>query len=93
MVKEDSRNYAQLLQNNLQELASSFGVSLNKEENKLTAREIEVCNMIKNGLTSKEIASISNSSLRTTEKHRSNIRKKLCIVNKKTNLSSYLKRL
>ncbi len=91
MVKEDSRNYAQLLESNLQELASSFGVNLNKKNSKLTAREIEICNMIKHGLTSKEIARISNSSLRTTEKHRSNIRKKFCIVNKKTSLSSYLK--
>lgn len=93
MIKEESRNYAQLLQKNVQELTSTFGVSLNKKKDKLTSREIEICNMIKNGLTSKEIASISNSSLRTTEKHRSNIRRKLRIVNKKTNLSSYLKRL
>ncbi|MHC4268935.1 MAG: LuxR C-terminal-related transcriptional regulator, partial [Planctomycetota bacterium] len=42
---------------------------------RFTAKEIEVCNMIKNGLTSKEIASLLNISFLTIEKHRVNIRR------------------
>ena len=92
-LKGISRKYVQLLRNNLQELTSSFGARLTEKGTKLTSREIEVCNMIKNGLTSKEIASLLNISLRTTEKHRINIRRKLGIINKDINLSSFLKTL
>ncbi|MHC4453627.1 MAG: helix-turn-helix transcriptional regulator [Planctomycetota bacterium] len=58
---------------------------------RFTAKEIEVCNMIKNGLTSKEIASLLNISFLTIEKHRVNIRRKLGIINKDINLTSFLK--
>jgi DNA-binding NarL/FixJ family response regulator len=94
MLKKESCKYVQLLQKNLQELTSSFGVKLIDKKAKLTSREIEICNMVKNGLTSKEIACLLNVSLRTTEKHRYNIRKKLCISNNKDiNLNSFLKTL
>ncbi len=71
----ESRKYVQLLRENLQELTSSFGTRLTEREAKLTSREVEICNMIKNGLSSKEIANLLNTSLRTAEKHRANIRK------------------
>ena len=87
----ESRKYVQLLRNNLKELTSSFGRKLTVKESKLTSREIEVCNMIKNGLTSKEMASLLNISLRTAEKHRINIRRKLGIIKKDINLASFLK--
>jgi len=89
----ESRKYVQLLQKNLQELTSSFGTKLTEKGAKLTSREIEVCDMIKNGLTSKEIAGLLNISLRTVETHRIKIRNKLGIINKDLNLSSFLKTL
>ena len=89
----ESRKYVQLLRKNLQELTSSFGRKLTEKGAKLTSREVEVCGMIKNGLTSKEIAGLLNISLRTVETHRINIRNKLGIVKKDLNLSSYLKTL
>ena len=92
-LKDESSKYAQLLRKNLQELTSSFGAKLTEKGTKLTSREIEICNMIRNGLTSKEIGSLLNISLQTIEKHRSHIRKKLGIVNEKLNLSSVLKTL
>jgi DNA-binding CsgD family transcriptional regulator len=49
--------------------------------------------MIKNGLTSKEMAELLNTALLTVEKHRSNIRNKLGIANKKISLSSILREL
>jgi len=87
----ESLELVKLLQKNLQELTSSFGTKLSKEGVKLTTREIEFCNMIKNGLANKEIASLSNVSLATIERHRANIRKKLGLINKDVNLSSFLK--
>jgi PAS domain S-box-containing protein len=92
-LKGESRKYIQLLLKNLQELTSSFGTRLTEKETKLTSREIEICNMVKNGLTSKEIASLLNISFLTIEKHRINIRRKLGIINKDTNLTSFLKTL
>ncbi len=89
----ESRKYVQLLQKNLQELTSSFGTKLTEKRAKLTSREIEVCNMLKNGLTSKEIAGLLNISPRTVETHRIKIRNKLGIIKKDLNLSSFLKTL
>jgi len=92
-LEEGLNKYVQLLQKNLLELTSSFSTKLSDKKLKLTSREIDICNMIKNGLTSKEIAGLLNISLQTIEKHRSHIRKKLGIVNEKLNLSSVLKTL
>ncbi|MDR4499407.1 MAG: PAS domain S-box protein [Candidatus Scalindua sp.] len=88
-----SDKYVQILQNNLKDLTSTFGRKLTEREAKLTPREIDICNMIKNGLANKEIASLLNITLRTTEKHRAHIRNKLGIVNKDINLISFLKTL
>ena len=92
-LKGESRKYVKLLQKNLQELTSSFSTKLTEKKAKLTSREIEICNMVKNGSTSKEIAGLLSISIRTTEKHRSNIRKKLGIINEDFNLASFLKTL
>ena len=89
----ESRKYAQLLQKNLKELTSSFGARLADKRTRLTSREMEICNMVKNGLTSKEIARLLNTSLLTVEKHRNNIRTKLGAVNKGLSLFSILQEL
>jgi DNA-binding NarL/FixJ family response regulator len=72
-LKKDSCQYVQLLKNNLIELTSSFGAKLSYKKSNLTPKEIEICNMIRNGLTNKEISTLLNISKRTIEKHRSNI--------------------
>ena len=84
--------YVQLLRNNLREMTSTIGAKLSDKETKLTPREIEISNMIRSGLTNKEISTLLKISSRTTEKHRGNIRKKLGI-NKNCNLLSFLKAL
>ncbi len=93
VIERESRDYIQLLRKNLQELTSSFGAKLSNKKAKLTSREIEICNMVKNGITTKEIASLLNISFLTIEKHRINIRRKLGIINKDINLTSFLKTL
>ena len=46
--------------------------------------------MIKNGLTTKEIAQLRHISIATVSRHREHIRKKLQIANKNINLATYL---
>lgn len=57
---------------------------------KLTPREIEICELIKEGKSSKQMSSILNLSLLTIHKHREQIREKLGLTNKNVNLSSFL---
>lgn len=89
----DNRKQIELIKNNIENIASDFGRKINKKEISLSPREIEVSDMIKNGLKSKEIAKELKLSIKTIETIRKNIRKKLKISNKKTNLNSLLKSL
>ena len=57
----------------------------------LTPTEMQHATMIKNGLTSQDIANMLNISLHTAKTHRRNIRKKLNVRNSNTNLTSYLR--
>ena len=84
------RAHIDLLEYNLQSLTSSFGNEISRRMPRLTPRENEICNMIRSGLTSKEIASLLNISHRSVETYRNYIRKKLGIINKKVNLTAYL---
>jgi PAS domain S-box-containing protein len=92
-IKKATRKYVNLLQHHLKKLTSSFGRKITEKSIRLTSREIEICNMIKGGLTSKEISSLLNISYQTVEKHRKNIRKKLGISTKNANLASFLQQL
>ena len=56
----------------------------------LTSNELRVAMMIKNGLTSQEIADKLFISLHTAKTYRRNIRKKLNIKRSRINLASYL---
>ena len=79
----------ELLENGLKELSSS-SVNVLSAYSRLSPREIEICNMIKNGLTSKEISVELNIAITTVQKHRQKIRKKLGLTANKANLRSYL---
>ncbi len=58
---------------------------------KLTPRELDICELIQAGNTSKEIASSLGLSPETIHKHRQAIRRKLQIDHRGINLSSYLR--
>lgn len=89
----EQQKYIDLIQSNLQSLLDSFGNNLRVKFSNLTAKEIEVCNMIRNDYTGAQIRKALNISLPTLETHRSRIRKKLGICNQQINLTSYLKTL
>jgi PAS domain S-box-containing protein len=58
---------------------------------KLTPRELDVCELIKEGHTTKEIAEELHLSSETVHKHRQSIRKKLQIDRRGLSLASYLR--
>jgi PAS domain S-box-containing protein len=89
-LDERQKAYASILESNLNEIISPFSQSLSSRYVSLTPMEIEVANIIKQGKTTKEIANLLSLSSKTIEVHRKNIRKKIGINNKKTNLRSRL---
>ena len=92
-ITDENSNYLEIIQNSLNNLTSTFGSRISEKSAKLTSREIEICNMIRNGLTNKEISNLLFISIQTVNKHRSRIRKKLGITNTNYNLPSFLKTL
>jgi DNA-binding CsgD family transcriptional regulator len=90
VIEKAPLKYVDLLQYHLRKLTSSFGNKITEKNLNLTPREIEICNMVKGGLASKEISNLLSISYRTVEKHRRNIRQKIGISNKNINLTSFL---
>lgn len=82
--------YYDLFEQNLKALTAPFGVKISDRKLKLTPREIEICNLIKSGLTMKEISEILNISIFSVGTHRRNIRRKLGLTCQKVNLPVYL---
>ena len=78
-----------ILAANVQTLTSDLTGGMNLMAS-LTPTEVRVATMIKNGLTSQEIADKLYISLHTAKTHRRNIRKKLNVKNSRINLASYL---
>ncbi len=93
MCQPEIRIDVDQLESLLTELTSSFASNLNKKTASLTPREIEICNMIRSGFQTKQIADKLNLSTRTVEKFRQRIRTKLDLVNQDINLPTFLKSL
>ena len=92
-LKKPQSKYLDLLKKAINDIASSYGSKLTATDYRLTSRELEICSMIKSGLSSKEVAVLLNISPKTVERHRRNIRNKLGISGKKANLSTFLQSL
>ena len=58
---------------------------------RLSARELDICNLIKSGYTSKQISERLNISTQTVNTHRHAIRRKLQLKNRALNLAAYLR--
>lgn len=82
--------YLNILESNLKEIISPFSKKLSSHYVKFTTKEIQIAELIKEGKQDKDIVEILNIALTTVKSHRQNIRKKLGIYNKRTNLRSYL---
>ena len=90
-IPVQQKKYVALLRKHLDNLVSPFVNRLSKAFSTLTPIEIEICDLIRDGLSTKEIAQIRHVSPKTVGKQRERIRKKLQIEDAKVNLATYLR--
>ncbi|MBN1360756.1 MAG: helix-turn-helix transcriptional regulator [Sedimentisphaerales bacterium] len=84
------RSYVTLLRQSLHEIASPYLTQICRNHVQLTPVEIAISTMVRNGLSTKEIARLRCISPATVRRHRENIRRKLGLRNEKANLATYL---
>jgi len=92
--KKDGRlstNDIESLEDAIQTIVGHEIEDYNTNYAKLTSREMDICELIKEGKSSQEIADKLNLSVQTIQKHRTSIRDKLQLKNKDINLPAYLR--
>lgn len=88
--KASQHSLLTIIETNLDELTLSLSQNRQEHFAKLTPMQIQVANLVKQGLTSKEIASFLHLSPSTIANHRQEIRKRLSLNNRKINLQTTL---
>jgi DNA-binding NarL/FixJ family response regulator len=89
-LNESQLANVRIIEDNLKDIVSPFLRNLTIEHLDFTPREIQVTSLVKEGRSTKEITELLNISATAIDFHRKNIRMKLGIKNKKTNLRSFL---
>ncbi|MFC1871486.1 helix-turn-helix transcriptional regulator [Chloroflexota bacterium] len=89
-LPSSQKKYIDMLQTNLEELTSPFISQLSLSYQSMTPTEIAICNMIRSGMRTKEIAEMRSVSEATINRHREKIRRKLKITNQDVNLATFL---
>jgi DNA-binding CsgD family transcriptional regulator len=89
-VPGPKRKYVELLRENLEDITAPFISRISQQYHSLTPTEIQICDMIRSGLRTKEIAEMRNISPATISRHRERIRRKLGIAGKDVNLVTHL---
>jgi DNA-binding CsgD family transcriptional regulator len=89
----DRQKLLYVLESALKEVLSPFSKHLTDPLYGLTPRETRIAALIRQGLSSKEIAGLLKISVRTVTGHRDHIRKKLGLRNRKANLQTYVTNL
>ena len=89
-LDDDAQTFVNIIKSNISDLISPLASHLSSKYFALTPSEIQIADLIKQGKTSKEIASMMNVSTKAVSFHRGNLRRKLGLVNKKMNLRTYL---
>lgn len=82
--------YIDLLKSNLEDVTSPFVSRLESNYTRLSPGEIEICDHIRKGMSSKDIACLRDVSVQTISMQRKRIRKKLGIANQGTSLPALL---
>jgi PAS domain S-box-containing protein len=83
-------NLLGIVETNLAEIISPFVRDFAAIKYKLTPKEIQIANLIKQGKANKDIAEIMGLSVRTIEFHRTKIRRKFGLKDGKDNLQAHL---
>ena len=91
-LSKDQQVILDIIRQNLEEIVSPHTLAMSRFHS-LTQIELSICNMIKSGLRTKEIAQFRKVSEATIHRQRENIRRKLKITNRPVNLSNYLQGL
>ncbi len=89
-LDDESKTFIDIISANLESTIAPMANSLTATYLGLTPTEVKVADLIKQGKSSKEIATILHVSPKAVSFHRGNIRKKLGLRNKKINLYTYL---
>jgi CheY-like chemotaxis protein/DNA-binding CsgD family transcriptional regulator len=90
---KDAKALVRVIRTNIEQLIAPVSRCLSGAYLDLTPTEIKVADLIRQNKRTKFIAQRLNTSPSTVEKHRNKIRKKLNILHKKVNLSTYLNSL
>lgn len=83
-------DYLNIMESHITDIVSPFLHNLKSKYINLTSREIEIANLVKEGKTTKTIATMLGCSTQAVDFHRFNIRKKLGMRHKKANLRARL---
>jgi len=89
-LSDRQANLLEIIETNFAEILSPFVLHFSAHKYRLTPKEIQIANLIKQGKTNKEIAEIMSLSVRTIEFHRTKIRSKFGLKNGKDNLQAHL---
>lgn len=84
------RTYLDILEDHLDKITAPFLMNIKTRYPNLTPREIQVADLVKEGKTAKEIASILGISLHTANNYRKRLRKKFLLESKNQNLRAHL---
>jgi PAS domain S-box-containing protein len=89
-LSADQATYVSILEAHIREITSPFIRKFSQAFLNLTPTEIRIAEMIRDGMTTKEMADIMRLAPSTILSHRENMRNKLGLRGKKINLRSYL---
>ncbi len=79
-----------ILESNLKTITSPFAEKLSSADNALTPSLLQVADMIKKGMSNKEMAKLLGISVNSVETYRKRIRARLNLQNSKINLQAHL---
>jgi DNA-binding NarL/FixJ family response regulator len=92
-LDSQQRALISIVLSNIREILSPFAATLSSRFLNLTPAQIKVAALIRDGRTTKEIASLLHLSENTVVSHRFHVRDKLGLRNRTVNLRSYLRSL
>ena len=87
------KSFLKIIKTNLKEISAPFMKDLSHKYFRLSPTELNIANLIKQGLSTKKIAAQLEMTKRNVDFHRDRIREKIGIKNTKANLKAVLKEL